>query len=167
MRRAGAEPQLLRRLGRAYAQLLAELPGDPPDRIAGIPVAALPLAAAVSLETGIPLVYPRMEQKKHGTGNRIEGDWQPGQRVVLLDDLITTGKSKLAAAEILQEAGLVVEDLVVILERGRQGRRDMDAAGIRLHAWAQVEELFDYCRNQGVIDEEAYGAMRAFAAEES
>ncbi len=167
MRRAGAEPRLLKQLGRAYAQLIRQLPGGNPDRIAGIPVAALPLAAAASLETGIPMIYPRMQQKKHGTGNRIEGDWEPGQRVLLLDDLITTGKSKLEAAEILRESGLIVEDLAVILERGRQGRRDMEGADIRLHAWAQVEELFDFCRDLGVIGQGEYQAMRDFAAEEA
>lgn len=164
MRRAGAAPKLLKQLARAYAGLLEGLAFD---RIAGIPVAALPLATAVSLETGIPLIYPRMQKKQHGTGNVIEGEWHQGEKIVLLDDLITTGKSKLEAVEILRTAGLLVDDLIVILERGRQGRRDMEAAKINLHSYARVEELFPHCEGKGLIDRAQRAAMEAFVQEET
>ena len=94
------------------------------DRIAGIPAAGLPLATAASLRTGRPMVWPRMPVKEHGTGNRVEGTFEHGDRLLLLDDLITTGASKLEATGILRGEGLVVEDLVVLVERGRQGRHD-------------------------------------------
>ncbi|AFG38597.1 orotidine-5'-phosphate decarboxylase [Spirochaeta africana] len=159
LRRVVSSPDLLRQTARAYAKAVQGLSFD---KIAGIPVAALPLATALSMEIGVPMIYPRMEKKKHGTGNRIEGGWQPGERVLLLDDLITTGGSKIEAVEILREAGLVVEDLVVLLERGGQGRREMQAAGIQLHACAQVDELFAYCRTAGIITPEAEQEMRRF-----
>ncbi len=149
LRRASSDPALLRLIGRAYAELLRSLPCD---RIAGIPVAALPLATAASLETGIPLIYPRMSAKGHGTGNPVEGIYRPGERVVLLDDLITTGQSKVEAAAVLKEAGLIVTDLVVLLERGAEGGRELEAAGITLHAYARIEELFARCRELGLID---------------
>lgn len=159
LRRVVNSPALLQAVARAYAQVIRDLDFD---RIAGIPVAALPLATAVSLETGIPMIYPRMEQKKHGTGNRIEGKYISGERVLLLDDLITTGGSKIEAVDILREAGLVVEDLVVLLERGGQGRREMEAAGIRLHACAQVQELFEHCRETGLISADFEAEMVRF-----
>ena len=161
LRRVVRSPKLLRLVAKAYASAVKGLKFD---RIAGIPVAALPLATAVSLETGIPMIYPRMEKKKHGTGNRIEGGFVAGERILLLDDLITTGGSKIEAVEILREAGLVVEDLVVLLERGSQGRQEMTAAGMELHSCMQLDEVFLYCREAGVISPEQEAQMREFAA---
>src|SRR5262249_9558684 len=86
-------------------------------------------------------------------------------KVILLDDLITTGKSKLEAIEVLRGAGLVVSDLVVLLERGTQGRRDMESAGIRLHAFAQIEEFFTVARDLGLIDEAKEAELLKFAKE--
>ncbi len=162
LRRISSNASLLRAVGQAYAEIIQGLRFD---RIAGIPVAALPLATAVSLETGIPLIYPRMAAKDHGTGNRIEGTYEAGETVLLIDDLITTGKSKLEAVEILKASGLAVNDLAVLLERGAQGRRDMSAAGIRLHSYAHVEELFEVCKELGVIDDTQLEAMKKFAAQ--
>ncbi len=149
LRRLVSDPAALALAAEAYARMAEGLSYD---RIAGIPAAGLPLATAASLRTGRPMAWPRMPAKAHGTGNAIEGDYRPGERILLLDDLITTGASKLEAAGILRSRGLVVEDLVVLLERGRQGRRDMEAAGIRLTAFAHVRELFGLCERTGLID---------------
>ena len=78
---------LFRSLSAAYASLAADIPHD---RLAGIPVAALPIATALSLHTGRPMIYPRIPPKAHGTGRPIEGAYEPGERVLLVDDLITT-----------------------------------------------------------------------------
>lgn len=161
LRKTSADPQLMKIVGKVYASMIDDLEGV---SIAGIPVAAISLATVASLETGIPMIYPRMNAKSHGTGNAIEGVFEAGDRVILLDDLITTGKSKIEAVEILREAGLIVEDLVVLLERGTQGRKDMEAAGIKLHSYAQVEELFDKCLEMGLIDENKYQSLVDFAS---
>lgn len=163
LRRTSSDAALLAEVARGYAELIKDLDYD---RIAGIPVAALPLATAVSLEAGIPMIYPRMTMKEHGTGNRIEGEYKKGEKVLLLDDLITTGKSKVEAIEILREAGLVVEDLIVLLERGVQGRKDMEAAGINLHSYAHVKELLKPCHDLGLIDETQLKEMLEYAAQE-
>jgi len=163
MRRISSDASLLKRVASAYASLLGELKFD---RIAGIPVAAMPFATALSLETGIPMIYPRMTMKAHGTGNRIEGAYQEGETVLLLDDLITTGKSKLEAIDILRDAGLKVQDLVVLLERGAQGRKDMSEAGIELHAYAQVEEFLGPCKDLGLIDDAEMNRLIQYAREE-
>ncbi len=163
LRRVSSDAALLAEVARGYAELIKD---KHYDRIAGIPVAALPLATAVSLETGIPLIYPRMTMKDHGTGNRIEGEYKQGEKVLLLDDLITTGKSKVEAIEILREAGLVVTELAVLLERGAQGRKDMEAAGIALHSYAHVKELLQPCHELGLIDENQLRDMLDYAAQE-
>jgi uridine monophosphate synthetase len=159
LRRLIADPRAMALAGRAYASLARGLGYD---RIAGIPAAGLPLATAASLATGTPMIWPRMPAKEHGTGNRIEGGWAAGERALLLDDLITTGASKLEAVEILRGEGLVVEDLVVLIERGREGRRDMEKAGIALKAFIQVKELFAACEKLGLVDARRRAELEAW-----
>ena len=162
LRRISSSPRLMRQVARAYASLLPE---KTTDRVAGIPVAAVPFATALSLETDIPMIYPRMNAKGHGTGNSVEGAYKPGETAVLVDDLITTGKSKLEAVEILRGEGLVVDDLIVLLERGTSGRRDMEQNGINLTAYAQAEELFQYLLDRGIIDQSKFDELLAFIAD--
>ena len=112
------------------------------DRIAGIPYAALPIGMAVSLASGVPLIYNRKESKSHGLGKEIEGLWQPGERVVIIEDVITTGGSIVSSVELFRAAGLVVEDAIVLLDRqqggvenlarGRHSRPQRPRAGGRL-----------------------------------
>lgn len=163
LRRLVSDPAALSLAARAYAHVAQGLDYD---RIAGIPAAGLPLATAASLRIGKPMVWPRMPVKEHGTGNRVEGEFAEGEKTLLLDDLITTGASKLEAAEILRGEGLVVEELAVLIERGRQGRKDMDAAGIRLHAFAHVRELFAVCESLGLVDAARRAELEAFVDEE-
>lgn len=160
LRRVISDPGLLSAVANAYAMLAGGLEFD---RVAGIPAAALPLATATALRLGKPMVWPRMPVKDHGTGNRVEGDFKPGERVLLLDDLITTGSSKLEAIAILRDEGLVVEDLAVLIERGRQGRVDMDAQGVRLRAFFHIRELFALCQELGLISDEQRRTMEDFA----
>lgn len=163
LRRVVSDVAVLEAAAEAYASLAGKVEYD---RLGGIPAAALPLATAASLRVRKPLVWPRMPVKDHGTGNRVEGEFRAGERILLLDDLITTGKSKLEAVEILRGEGLVVEDLAVLIERGVQGRRDMEAAGIRLHAFLHVRELIELCVSLGLVNAQKGREMEAFAASE-
>lgn len=162
LRRVVSDSGLLSVVARAYAELLESVSYD---RIAAIPVAALPIATAVALYTGKPLLYPRLPAKPHGTGNRIEGAFEPGERVVLLDDLITSGTSKREAVVVLREEGLVVDDLVVLLERGAQGRREMEQLGLKLRSYAQIGELFAVCEQLGLIDAARRTELEAYVRE--
>lgn len=163
LRKLISDPEALCTAGTAYASLAAACAFD---RLAGIPAAALPLATAAGLALRVPMIWPRMPVKEHGTGNRVEGEYRAGERVLLLDDLITTGASKLEAIEILRKEGLVVEDLVVLIERGKQGRVDMEKAGIRLRAFLHVKELFASCERLGIIDSTLREELERFVDEE-
>jgi uridine monophosphate synthetase len=163
LRRLVSDPAALSLAAKAYARAARGLEYD---RIAGIPAAGLPLATAASLRIGKPMIWPRMPVKEHGTGNRVEGDFSKGERALLLDDLITTGASKLEAAEILRGEGLVVDQLAVLIERGRQGRRDMEAAGIDLRSFAHVRELFAVCESLGLVDAARRRELEAYVDEE-
>jgi uridine monophosphate synthetase len=157
-----SHPSTLRDVARAYAQLLRPLAFD---RLAAIPYAALPIGTAVSLELGCPLIYPRKEAKGHGTRRVVEGEFQKGERVVVLDDLITTGASKLEAIAPLEELGLQVEDIVVLIDREQGGREDLEERGYRLHAVFGLGEMLDVLAQHGRISTAQRDEVKAFLAE--
>ncbi len=163
LRRLISKPQALEAAGQAYAALARSCRYD---RLAGIPAAALPLATAAGLALSVPMIWPRMPVKEHGTGNKVEGEFKSGEVALLLDDLITTGASKLEAIEILRGEGLKIEDLIVLIERGRQGRADMEKAGVRLHAFLHVRELFASCERLGMIDGKKRDELERFVEAE-
>jgi uridine monophosphate synthetase len=98
-----SDPVLMATVARALGGIVSGLPCD---RIAAIPYGGLPIGQAVALSIGKPLLYPRREVKEYGTRKLIEGAYAPGETVVVLDDLITTGGSKIEALAPLQDAGL-------------------------------------------------------------
>jgi uridine monophosphate synthetase len=135
-----SDPALMGLVGKALAGLLAGLRFD---RIAAIPYGGLPIGQAVSLATRKPLLYPRREAKEYGTKKLIEGAFTAGETVVVLDDLVTTGASKVEALAPLREAGLKVSDVVVLVDREQGGREELAAAGLTLHAALTVSQLLD------------------------
>jgi uridine monophosphate synthetase len=154
-----SHPAVLAEVGRLMA---AEVARCRADRIAGIPYAGLPLAVAASLAGGLPLVYPRREEKAYGTRRRIEGTFQPGERVVVIDDIVTDGASKLEAIEPLEAAGLVVEDLVVLIDREQGARERLAAKSYRLHAVLTISACFDALETAGLVDRARLAEARAF-----
>ncbi len=155
LRLLASYPNVLRQVALAYADLLRRHldigPAPSALRLAAIPYAALPIGTAVALELGWPLIYPRKEVKAHGTARPIEGEFRPGDRAVVLDDLITTGGSKLEAIAPLEAAGLVVRDVVVLIDREQGGREELEAAGYRLHAVLGLREMLDTLVEAGRI----------------
>jgi uridine monophosphate synthetase len=107
-------PGALRQAASAYRQKLETLTFD---LLAATPLAGLPIGTAISLDMDVPLIYPRQTPKSYGTGKRIEGVWQTGQKAVIVDDLITSGDSLLQGIASLKAAGLQVTDAVVLIDR--------------------------------------------------
>ena len=153
-----SDPALMRTVARALAGLLAGLSCE---RIAAIPYGGLPIGQAVALETGMPLIYPRREVKDYGTKKAIEGAYEPGETVVVLDDLVTTGASKLEAIAPLTEAGLVVKDIVVLVDRGQGGAAELAAHGLRLHAVFTLGALLEALVRRGAIAADKAAAVRS------
>ena len=158
-----SQPSLMQTAARAYARLLERLDCD---RIAGIPYAALPIGAAVSLASSVPLIYNRKETKSHGLGKDIEGIWQPGERVVVIEDVITTGGSIVRSVELFRSAGLVVEDAVVLLDRQQGGVENLQKAGIRVHSVLALDEVLQLLASTGHIPAEIQESLLGTAAEE-
>jgi uridine monophosphate synthetase len=159
LRQLISSPALLAEVAAAFAELLSGLKFD---RLAALPYAALPIGAAVSLLGGWPMIYPRREAKSYGTGVEIEGLFVPGETVVVVDDLATTGGSKFEAIEKMAAAGLRVRDVVVLIDRGSGARETLDAAGYRLHAVMTLRQMLGHWEHAGRVSPEHIAATRAF-----
>jgi orotate phosphoribosyltransferase len=129
--RFSTRPDLLRKLGAAIAAQVREYEPEA-VRLAAPELGAVPLAAAASLESGLPFVIVRGERKEYGTGNRIEGPWEPGELVCLVEDVVTAGGAALDAVVALREAGLVVSTAVCVVDREEGGADALARAAVRL-----------------------------------
>ena len=110
----------------------------------------------------VPLVYPRREVKEYGTKAAVEGDYQPGETVVVLDDLATTGGSKFEAILKLTAAELLVRDIVVLIDRQSGAAQALAASGYRLHAVFTLGELLDDWEARGLVEEGKIREAREF-----
>jgi uridine monophosphate synthetase len=159
LRQLVTHPALLARVASAYLPILNDLAFD---RLAGLPYAALPIATAISLQDGWPLIYPRKEVKEYGTKAEIEGEYRAGETVVVIDDLATTGGSKFEAIDKLTAAGLKVQDVVVLIDRQSGAKESLAEAGYRLHAVLTITELLDYWEKTGKVEKDRLAATRRF-----
>jgi len=161
LRRLVTHPQILKRVAQAYAVTLKDLSFD---RLAGIPYAALPIATAIALEIDRPLIYPRREAKDYGTRAVIEGDYQAGETIVVIDDLATTGGSKIEAIQKLEEVGLNVRDIVVLIDRGQGAGPMLAEAGYQLHSVVNLLDLLPEWLRSGAISQEQFEEVKTFLA---
>lgn len=159
MRALVSFPRLLNQVAEAYLPVLYGLSFK---RLAAIPYAAMPIATAISLQGGWPMVYPRKETKSYGTRAEIEGSYAPGERVVVIDDLATTGGSKFEAIEKLTAAGLQVQDVVVLIDRQSGAAQSLAEAGYHLHAVFTLAQLLDDWEQNRRVPVEHILAVRQF-----
>ena len=131
------DPALLRRLGKQLAALVP----DETQTLAAPELGAVLLGGAVSMQTGFPLVLVRKEPKGYGTSKQIEGRFEPGQRVTVIEDVVTTGGDSLRSAQVLRDAGLDVIHLVVVLDRGEGGEENIRIAGIPYSPLFRIADL--------------------------
>jgi orotate phosphoribosyltransferase/uridine monophosphate synthetase len=141
----------------------------PFDLVAGVPFGGLHIATAYSLVANTPMIYLHPARDDSGAltdGSIIEGTYMPGQTVLIIDDLITGGGSIVETAERLREAGLMVKDAVVLIDREQGGREYLRRFGIRLVPILNLEVMLNYLMSRGKIEEEWYqrsiGYLRSF-----
>ena len=150
----------------AVAALAATVPRPGTAMVAGGVTAGVPYATLVADRLGLPLVYVRAEAKAHGTGARIEGGTVAGQRVHLIEDLISTAGSILAFSHALRDAGAQVDGVSVLFSRASaSARQTLDDAGFALTAVCELDTLLAVALRSGRIDEAALGEVRAFLAD--
>lgn len=139
-------PDLLRPLGELIARTVAR---EEPSAtlLAGPELGAVALAAAASLSSGLPFLIVRKRGKEHGTAQRLEGVHRPGERVCLVEDVVTTGGAAIEAVEVLRAAGLVCETAICVVDREEGGIESLAAAGVRLVPLFRASEVLERIEN--------------------
>jgi orotate phosphoribosyltransferase len=122
---------------------------------AGIPLAATPLVTLLSHRTRVPMITPR-EAKTHGSSETVNGVFTPGETALVIDDVVSRAESKLEAIAVLEGNGLVVKDVVVLVDREQGGAAQLAASGYRLHAVVQLSQLLSYWHSAKALDQATY-----------
>ncbi|WP_297416737.1 orotate phosphoribosyltransferase [Thermococcus sp.] len=141
VKRLSTNPRALRLMAKLIAEE-ANKAGVEFDRVAGPELGAVPIATALALETGKPLVIVRKKPKGHGTGSQIEGEVKPGERILLVEDVTTTGGSVLRAAEVLEKLGAEITAISVVVDR-EEGAGSRISARYHFIPLIQVSELLE------------------------
>ena len=136
IKKAITRPALLRTIGEAMAGYAAGV-----DRIAGVELGAVPIAAAVSLASDKPYIMVRKATKEHGTKKEFEGELAKGDRVLFVEDVITTGGTLRGAIERMRALGAVVDDVVAVVDREEGGKMALAEIAVRLHALVTARDL--------------------------
>ncbi len=140
IKKASTNPEVLRLIAQLMGEKLKES-GMKIDRIAGVVLGSVPLAAALALETGIPYVMIRKEKKDHGTGKLIEGELNEGDKVLVVEDVITSAGSSITAIGTLRGAGAVVENVYSVIDREAGGADNLAEIGVKLNPLVRASEL--------------------------
>jgi len=146
--------------------ILNEIGKEKIDRILGVPTAGVPFATVVSQKLGIPLIYYRQARKEHGVRKKIEGILERNDRVLIIDDLITTGESVIESAEVIRDQGGVVNELVVLLDREQGGKERLKASRIEPHVLFKISDAMTWLHNAGLIEDNVYDMVQKYIEEE-
>src|SRR3989338_9469115 len=130
-----------------------------PDVVAGAEPAGIPLAAAISLKTKIPMIYVRKKPKGYGMNQLIEGELEEGKKAVLVDDMATNAFSKLNFIQGIRQAGGVVNDVIIVLDREQGGADALGKENVKLHSLITLKELLQYMKNNNLIDDDKYDGI--------
>lgn len=159
LRRVVSYPALMKHIKKLFKSITAELSFD---LITGIPYTALPIASLLSVYMNKPLIYPRKEVKAYGTARQIEGVFEEGQSCLVLDDVMSTGESKIEIAEILEKNGLRVEEFVVLIDRSYAGQNVMKEHGYRLHSVVTISDILNVLETEKLITKDQLNAVSSF-----
>ncbi len=132
------------------------------DVIVGVPYTAIPIATTISLNENLHMIFVRKERKSYGTGKLIEGDYHGGQKAIIVDDVITNGESKLETIKPLLNEKLIVNDIVVLLDRGQGGPEILKKNGYNCHIIYTIKEVFDILLKYKKIDRQLVNICMKF-----
>jgi orotate phosphoribosyltransferase len=156
-----SHPEALKRVIGFYTSLLKGPLLKRTVRFAGIPTAGIPYAAVLAFNLGKPFLYVRKEPKEHGHQRRIEGFLSPGDKILVLDDVITTGMNVIDAIQAIRSEGGVVQDAVVLLDRQQGGASNLKKMGVRLHSYCTITKVADSMFKHGTIEKPQYREILA------
>jgi len=134
------------------------------DTLASVPTSGLVFGSALAYEMSKPFIYARKESKGHGTGKAIEGFLKSGSKVVVIDDVATTGTSVSSAVEIIRANGAIVENVVALVNRHEGADDRLKKMGVRLSAVTGIKDIVNALYNAGLIDENTLESVMKQAA---
>jgi orotate phosphoribosyltransferase len=130
------------------------------ETVAGVATAGISWGAMAADQLKLPFMYVRPKPKEHGMGNQIEGMYEVGQKVIVIEDLISTGKSSLQVCEVLQKEGLIIEGMISIFNYGfPQATEAFDKAGIKLYSLSNYEALINHAKEKGELNDESLNSL--------
>jgi orotate phosphoribosyltransferase len=147
--------------------IINEIGREKIDKILGVPTAGIPFATVVSQKLGLPLIYYRQARKEHGVRKKVEGILERNDRVLIVDDLITTGESVIEGSEVIRDQGGVVNELVVLLDREQGGQENLRASRIEPHVLFKISDAMAWLHSVGLIEDEIFDTIKNYIEEES
>ena len=161
LRPLASDPTILKQLG---DYLLGMLPEKNFDLICGVPYAAMPMATAMSLQSQIPLILKRKEAKAYGTKKLIEGIFSKGQSCLLVEDVITSGKSLIETIDEVENEGLKVADIVVVLDRQQGGKELLEQKGFNVYSLFNITEVCQMLKEENLLGDDEIARITDFLA---
>lgn len=152
-------PKLLAAVGEQIYKNIKDLEFD---LICGVPYTALPIATAISLRHDIPMILRRKEVKDYGTKKALEGNFEKGQRCLIIEDIITSGSSIAETAASLEVEGLKVQDAVVLIDREQGGEANLAEKGYNLHCVCTLSFLLNTLQKEKILDPLTYHSVMDF-----
>jgi orotate phosphoribosyltransferase len=154
-------PHQFRKMVKSLQNLISDKIGlDSFDYIASVPISGLVIASALTIETVKPLIYIRQKPKDYGTGSLIEGKIPEGSRVVLVDDVGTTGHSLLGAIKALKDAKIIVVSAFVIVNRVEGARESLEKEKVKLFEITDILEISNALYAEKILDEQTLNRIK-------
>jgi orotate phosphoribosyltransferase len=147
--------------------IMNEIGTEKVDKILGVPTAGVPFATMVSQKLALPLIYYRKARKEHGVRKKIEGSVERNDRVLIVDDLITTGESVIEAAEAVRKQGAIATELVVLLDREQGGSDRLRQAYVEPHMLFRVSEAFTWLTEVELLSQEEFEKVSRYIVQEN
>ena len=155
LRLLASHPHQFRKMIKNLQNLIIEKTGlDNFDSLVSIPTGGLIIASALAIETIKPLIYVRNKPKEHGTSKSIEGKTFPGMRVIMIDDVVTTGGSVLNGIKQLKDMGLTISDVYVVVNRLGGAKKAFDSVGVTLHQLTDIIEITKVLYQEKLVTDE-------------
>jgi orotate phosphoribosyltransferase len=168
LRQTISSPITMDWIGNALTRIVInEIGKDKIDKILGVPTAGVPFATVVSQKLAVPLIYYRQARKEHGVRKKIEGILDRNDRVLIIDDLITTGESVIESAEVVRDQGGVVNELVVLLDREQGGKERLRSSRIEPHVLFKISDAMEWLHTVGLIEDKIFDTVKRYIKEES
>ncbi|MEM3712514.1 MAG: orotate phosphoribosyltransferase [Thermoproteota archaeon] len=161
-----SRPRLFERLVDSYIGRIRSI-GEDFDIVAGVETAGIPIATLISNKTGIPMVYARSMERWHGTGRMVEGELREGSRVVIVDDVLTTGRSIDNAARTIRNAGGKVAYALVFLDRLQNGFKKLRESGITAYSVTDIKIFLKVLLDSKLIQDYEYERIMRYVEESS